>query len=144
MVRVNIIDPACLADQHLVAEYDEILMLLGYVRRYPERDSARGGIPNRYCLGKGHIMFFKDKLVYLKRRHELLKAEMRKRGFRPTKTIDLGEFPPALRNDWTPYEEDKKIIRARIIEKLRKKQGYYRYHGEVRSTGFLVGLICKS
>ena len=36
MVRINLVEPKKLADQHLIAEYDEILMLLGYVRRYPE------------------------------------------------------------------------------------------------------------
>jgi hypothetical protein len=34
MVRVNLISPSKLADQHLIAEYDEILMLLGYVHRF--------------------------------------------------------------------------------------------------------------
>ena len=58
MVRINLINPRYLADQHLIAEYDEILMLLGYVKRYPKIDD----IPTNYCLGKGHIRFFKDKI----------------------------------------------------------------------------------
>ena len=78
MVRVNLISPKLLSDQHLIAEYNEILMLLGYVRKYPKLV----GIPKDYCLGKGHILFFKDKLGYLKERHELLKKEMRIRGFK--------------------------------------------------------------
>ena len=73
MVRVNLIHPKSLADQHLIAEYDEILMLLGYVRRYPKKEN----IPEKYTLGKGHIKFFKDKLLYLKKRHELIKEEMK-------------------------------------------------------------------
>ena len=42
MVRVNIINPNKLADQHLIAEYNEILMLLGYVRKYPKEDGTFG------------------------------------------------------------------------------------------------------
>ena len=74
MVRVNLIPPRKLADQHLIAEYNEILMLLGYVRKYPMTEE----IPKNYCLGKGHIKFFKNKLLYLKKRHENLKNEMKK------------------------------------------------------------------
>lgn len=50
MVRVNLIDPKFLSDQHIIAEYDEILMLISYIRRSKIRDD----IPKRYCLGKGH------------------------------------------------------------------------------------------
>gem|GEM_PF-6983141 len=35
LVRVNLLPPRVLADQHLVAEYREIFMLLGHVRKYP-------------------------------------------------------------------------------------------------------------
>lgn len=140
MVRINLLPPRALADQHLVAEYDEILMLLGYVRRYPSHGPA---IPPTYRLGKGHILFFKDKLLYLKKRHELLKAEMRKRGFVPTVTIDLDEFPPALRRDWRPKEDDFAIIRARIAEKLKKKPEWYRYYGEHKPLGFYLDLLVQ-
>jgi len=142
MVRVNLINPKSLADQHLVAEYDEILMLLGYVRRYPE--VKPGEIPKTFTLGKGHIKFFKDKILYLKKRHECLKDEMRKRGFVPEKTINTNEFSKALVNDWVPNKQDKEIIKARIIEKLRKKPAYYRYYGEYVGEKILVDLIKKS
>ena len=76
MVRINLINPKKLADQHLVAEHNEILMLLGYVRKHP----MCLNIPETYCLGRGHIKFFKNKLLYLKKRHELIKKEMIKRA----------------------------------------------------------------
>lgn len=137
MVRINLLDPKVLADQHLVAEYDEILMLLGYVKRYPKPE----GIPERYTLGKGHMKFFKDKLLYLKKRHELLKKEMRQRDFVPKKTIILSGFPKGLRNDWKPRKDDFSIIKERIIWKLRKKPGYYRYFGEYKNIEFFVEKI---
>ena len=140
MVRINLIDPALLADQHLVAEYDEILMLLGHVRKCAmDKD-----VPISYCLGKGHIKFFKDKLGYLKKRHERLKKEMRKRGFKPVREIDLSEFDPGLRNDWRPSRKDIDIIKRRISEKIRKKPGFYRYYGEHRPVGFFLGLLKKA
>ena len=109
MVRINLIEPKKLTDQHLVAEYNEILMLFGYVKKHPETYE----IDHDYCLGKGHIRFFKDKLLYLKKRHELIKEEMHRRGFQKNKTINLNNFPKNLRNDWKPKQEGFKIIKRR-------------------------------
>ncbi len=83
MVRINLINPRYLSDQHLIAEYDEILMLLGYVKKYSILKLEE--IPKKYCFGEGHIKFFKNKLLYLKRRHELIKKEMQNRGFKTNK-----------------------------------------------------------
>ncbi|MBW2992799.1 pyrimidine dimer DNA glycosylase/endonuclease V, partial [Candidatus Woesearchaeota archaeon] len=110
MVRVNIINPKRLADQHLIAEYNEILMLIAHARKHPKLND----IPSDYCLGKGHIRFFKNKLLYLKKRHELLKKEMRKRGFKAEKTVKLN-FNKELLNDWKPKKEDKACIKKRLI-----------------------------
>ncbi|MGV8172230.1 MAG: pyrimidine dimer DNA glycosylase/endonuclease V [Candidatus Woesearchaeota archaeon] len=145
MVRINIINPKALTDQHLIAEYDEMLMLLGYVERYPDIKiiNGRSEIPERYTLNKGHMKFFKDKLKYLKRRHELLKSEMRKRGFKPIKSIDLHKYPKALHNDWKPRMDDFKIIIDRITWKINKKPEYYRYYGKYRDKDFLIGLLNK-
>jgi hypothetical protein len=53
MVRVNLVQPEMLADQHLIAEYNEILMLTAYIRTHPET----ADLPKHYCLGKGHMRF---------------------------------------------------------------------------------------
>jgi deoxyribonuclease (pyrimidine dimer) len=129
MVRINIINPRRLADQHLIAEYNEILMLLGYVKQYPKEEN----LPENYVLGKGHIKFFKNKLLYLKERHEKLKNEMRERGFKANKTINLDEFPQNLINSWKSSKKDEIIIVSRIMEKINKKPNYYRYYGENKS-----------
>lgn len=137
MVRINLIEPSKLADQHLVAEYDEILMLLGYIRKHPLNQD----IPKEYCLGKGHMKFFKNKLKYIHHRHELLKIEMRKRNFKTNITIDLNQFPKELINDWKAKPKDYKIIKQRIKEKLRLKPEYYRYYGEYKESEIFLKLI---
>lgn len=137
MVRINLIGPERLADQHLIAEYNEMLMLLGYVRKHPEPI----GIPERYTLGKGHIKFFKDKLLYIKKRHELIKTEMKKRDFQANKTIGLDEFNKDLANDWRPDHNDIRIITSRLIEKLNLKPDYYNYYGRKRGKDFFIGLL---
>ena len=137
MVRVNLVNPEKLSDQHLIAEYNEILMLASYIKRYPELKN----VPERYCLGKGHMTFFKDKLSYLKRRHENLKVEMRRRGFRAAKSVNLSFFSRANKGEWKPREDDVDIITKRIISKLLLKPSYYRYCGERKRVDFFVGLL---
>ncbi|MFH1211927.1 MAG: pyrimidine dimer DNA glycosylase/endonuclease V [Candidatus Woesearchaeota archaeon] len=139
MVRINLIDPKLLADQHLIAEYNEILMLLGYARKFPEPGNA----PLQYCLGKGHIVFFKDKLLYLKERHESISDEMKKRGFRPEKKISLKEFDIGLQNSWKPAKADREIIKARLIEKINKKPEFYRYCGKYYRPEFFISMTKK-
>lgn len=139
MVRVNLIKPSSLTDQHLVAEYLEILMLLGYVKKHPSLE----GIPSEYTLGKGHIKFFKNKLRYLQRRHEMVKKEMKKRGFKTDKSVKIGRFKKELCRDWRPKENDKRIIKKRLSEKIRMKPSYYKYYGEKKSKTFYLNLIKK-
>ena len=139
MVRINLINPKRLADQHLIAEYNEILMLLGHVKKYPKLNV----VPPKYTLGKGHIIFFKNKLEYLKKRHELIKVEMGYRGFKASKFINLNKFNKKLVNDWKPSKEDIKIIKKRLISKLTLKPDFYKYYKKHRSKTFLIGLIKK-
>jgi deoxyribonuclease (pyrimidine dimer) len=139
MVRVNLINPKKLTDQHLIAEYDEILMLFGYVKKYPEL----GKIPSKYTLGKGHMLFFKNKLKYLKKRHELIKKEMKKRGFNANKTIKLNQFNKKLIHDWRPSSSDKWTIKKRLISKIKLKPKFYKYYGEKKSKKFFIDLIKK-
>lgn len=137
MVRINLISPEKLADQHLIAEYNEILMLVGYVRKYPLLE----GIPLKYCLGKGHVRFFKDKLGYLKERHDLLKKEMKKRGFQAGKTVGLRGFGLRYRNSWKPLAEDFDCVKSRIKEKILLKPDFYRYYCRKESPRFFFSLL---
>ncbi|MEM4260026.1 MAG: pyrimidine dimer DNA glycosylase/endonuclease V [Candidatus Woesearchaeota archaeon] len=138
MVRINLINPEHLADQHLIAEYNEILMLFGYIRKYPKLNKD---IPEKYCLGEGHILFFKDKLIYLKKRYNAIKKEMKKRGFRAEKSINIKSIPKILLKDWNPNKNDYEIIKKRIITKIKKKPGYYSYCGIKRKKEFFINLL---
>lgn len=137
MVRVNLIEPKKLTDQHLIAEYNEILMLAGYAKKYPSLD----GIPETYKLGPGHIKFFKNKLRYLKQRHEKIKREMKSRGFKTNKSLLLENFPASLKKSWSPEDKDFKVIKTRISQKIKLKPDYYRYYREKRTERFLLNLL---
>ena len=137
MVRINLIDPHKLADQHLIAEYNEILMLFGYVSKHPKPK----GIPQNYRLGPGHIKFFKDKLLYLKDRHEEIAEEMKSRGFNPKVKVDLSPYDIALLNNWSPNAHDIEIIQKRLLDKIFEKVDFYRYYGEKKKPEFFEKLI---
>ena len=137
MVRVNIINPRCLTDQHLVAEYLEILMLVSYVKKHPDT----GEIPKDYRLGKGHILFFKNKLLYLKKRHEQLKKEMKRRGFKTAKTLSLRGCKKSFMKGWRPKPKDKEIIKKRLIARIRQKPSFYKYCKQKKTKEFLVNLV---
>ncbi len=138
MVRINLIDPKNLADQHLIAEYNEILMLIGHLKKHGVKSDP---VPESYCLGKGHITFFKNKLLYLKKRHGLIKNEMRNRGFKTNKKLEISKYSKKLKNDWKPEKRDYETIKKRLMEKINSKPNHYRHYGEHKDKKFFINLI---
>ncbi len=132
MARINAgINPKYLSDQHLIAESVEITMITGTLRK--DRYKIKGQVPDEYCLGKGHINFFKPRVVYLWHRLHEVNMEMKKRGFNPGTSIDLFEFNGLLPSkSFEPTFKDTCIVRQRIIERLKSpmkaKQNFHRYY----------------
>ena len=139
MVRVDIINPRNLTDQHLIAEYKEIIMLVSYVKKHPETSLDK--IPEHYLLGTGHILFFKNKLLYLKKRFEKIKQEMKRRGFKAARDINVSQFSENLRKDWHASKEDKEIIKKRLIERIKLKPGWYSYYRKKKPLKFYIDLV---
>jgi len=135
MVRINLLNPKFLSDQHLIAEYNEILILVGQSQKFPKTKTE---IPTEYCLGKGHITFFKNKFRYLEERFEEIKIEMKKRNFNPQKNFPKHDFPST---NWFPEEKDKKKIKKRILEKISLKPKWYRHYGENKNLKFWKEMI---
>jgi deoxyribonuclease (pyrimidine dimer) len=126
MVRINLIEPKLLADQHLVAEYHEIGMLLGYIRKHPKVEN----IPEEFDLGEGHIKFFKNKVGYLKERSGKLRKEMKRRGFVVKVNFDFSIYKgKEYYVNWKPTRFNYKVIIERISERLMEKPDWYRYKG---------------
>lgn len=138
MVRVNIINSRNLTDQHLVAEYLEIIMLVSYVKKHPSLEC----IPEKYCLGRGHIKFFKNKLKYLKKRHEELKKEMKKRGFKARKILKI-RLTKKYMQDYKPTKKDKEVIKKRLIQKINMKPDFYRYYRKKLHKNTLIKIVKK-
>lgn len=78
-------------------------------------------IPDKFCLGKGHVSWFYNKLGYLLNRYKKLYQECLRRGYNVQNYETAWDgVPEELMGDYEPTEEDKKLIVERIISKLKK------------------------
>lgn len=123
MTRINIIDPTALCDQHLLAEHRELT-------RIPNDIVSRNGkVPlstaTGYLLGIGHVTFFRDKLLFLKRRYDALHQECLDRGFNVTsKWPQEIEKHTDLWNDYEVTPQDIALNMTRIHERMPEKPRY--------------------
>lgn len=116
MTRINVgINPKELSTKHLIAEHREIKRIPNAIKN--GRFSMEGK-PDRFTLGKGHVKFFYDKLLYLKKRYATIHAECVDRGFNVTDFSEsfLG-IPERHMGDYQPTEEDIATIKQRIKER---------------------------
>ncbi|MEI7509293.1 MAG: pyrimidine dimer DNA glycosylase/endonuclease V [Flavobacterium sp.] len=119
MTRINAsIPPAELTNKHLLAEHREIKRIPNCVAKGKYN---LNNIPTEFKLGKGHVSFFYNKLLYLKTRYEQLYKECVNRNFNVTYYGGCWEnLPQELMNDYVPTENDNLIIKQRIQERLQK------------------------
>jgi deoxyribonuclease (pyrimidine dimer) len=124
MTRINVIPPSELTREHLIAEYREIMRLPNNLKKSLSRSIPfdMKEIPPEYVLGKGHVKFFYNKMLFLQTRFESLVNEMTVRGYTANFT-DSSIFVPddkRFYNDYTPDSRAIKINKSRITERLKK------------------------
>jgi len=119
MTRINVgIPPAELTNQHLIAEHREIKRIPNCIAKGKYN---MDGIPDKFKLGTGHVKFFYNKLLHLKKRYIRLYEECIKRGFNVQNYIGAWDnVPKELMNDYKVRANDIRIIRERINEKLNR------------------------
>lgn len=121
MTRINAGIPVeTLHYKHLLAEAREIIRVPNTVK---SGKAVVKNIPTTFTLGKGHVKFFYDKLLFLKSRYIQLYQECLKRGYKPTNFVSAWDGAPiGLMNDWTPTEECVFLLNERISERLEGMQ----------------------
>lgn len=135
MTRINLVPPIELYDQHLIAEYREIRMLVALLRRafHGVRGVSSDRIPKRFTLNRGHVLFFANKGRYIAKRYRQVWREMRRRGFAPRYLqINTGVWPCGYFQDWQPDRIDFALIRTRIAARVAQKPKWYRYTNPVK------------
>lgn len=136
MTRINSnVDPKQLMDQHLMAEYRELPMVLASLRRSLKTQSEREvlkKIPPKFTLNTGHVTFFYNKITFLRNRYDRLVNELHNRGYNldQSRTLDLSGIPSKFFNDWTATPADDAVLEQRIKEKIAMKPSWYKYYGK--------------
>lgn len=133
MTRINLVPPAELMDQHLFAEFREIKMVPKALARSLKARGLYGvlkAIPPVFTLNTGHVMFFYNKGLYLRKRYNQLQLELYKRdiNFNYDSPLDPDRVwyaQDALNQDYAPTLEALAIIRKRIAEKIAMKPTWY-------------------
>jgi deoxyribonuclease (pyrimidine dimer) len=125
VTRINLVPPAELVDLHLLAEYRELPRVFSLVEKRAVRGTTpdRMQLPTEFCLGKGHVRFFYDKLLWLSWRQIALVNELMRRDydpqFRENMRVTYQHIPSIWWNDWQPTETDVALSRQRIEERLK-------------------------
>ena len=143
MTRINLVDPAELADQHLFAEFREIKMVPKALSRSLKAHGVHGvvqRVPAEFTLNTGHVMFFYNKGRYLRKRYNQLRIELVNRSINfnlesPLDPDQVYSTSPALNYDYVPTPEALAIIRKRIAEKIAMKPAWYRWSNNYHACG---------
>jgi len=130
MTRINTIPVRELTDQHLMAEYRELPMIMASARR----SNPLNYVPTtQYTLNKGHVKFFFNKKNYLEQRYSDLIKELKYRGFNidpSSRTVDFSILDKFQQVNWQPNQESLNINRSRIFDRISDKPNWYRYFGK--------------
>ncbi len=146
MTRINLVHPSDLADQHLFSEWREIKRIVPAALRSLKSQSIfeiHEKICSHYTLNIGHVIFFYDKLLFLKNRFNILTDECYQRGFNITPFVFENEDYTQVYNrvgqvSWKPTKADIQVNIDRISQRLNERPDWYRYYGDVYSPDFFI------
>lgn len=124
MTRINLVHPTTLIRQHLVAEYRELPRVFTLAERHWLSGKPMPRV-STYRLGPGHLLFFYDKLAFLRKRHFELREEMRRRGYKAN--IDCSwsgiHLPDRYQGEWYPGPTEIVTSRLRINQREAEISG---------------------
>jgi deoxyribonuclease (pyrimidine dimer) len=124
-----------LMDQHLMAEYRELPMVIAALKRSLRTQPVNTvliKIPNSFTLNSGHVTFFYNKLTFLSKRYDRLVIELKERGYKldSERKLDFTGIPEVFFRDWQARDKDNLLVEARINEKIQMKPQWYKYYGK--------------
>lgn len=116
MTRINIgIDPSLIKSKMLLAEAREIKRIPNTIK---SGKAVIKDIPETFRMWVGHVKFFYNKLGYLLKRYNEIKAECTRRWYNLTDYSGAWDgIPSNLMNDYIPTIADIKIITQRLQER---------------------------
>lgn len=131
MTRINSAIPVkLLTDEHLLAEHREIKRL-PYNLQHAIKSGSINKIPKDFCLGKGHVLFFLDKMRFVYNRYINIHGELINRGYSVMLFSDnFNSVPPEYFNDYIITDKERLLlidrIKERILNSPKKSWHYYK------------------
>lgn len=132
-MRINVINPRYLTDNHLVAEYRETKMATHYYSRSTQTKKGidPSKISSRYTLNTGHAYMWFDKFGYIDKRFQAILDEMTRRGFQTNfRELNFQNIPSSAFGDFVPDAKDIRINLDRILIRIADKPIWYKYEGQ--------------
>lgn len=131
MTRINAsIQPYELSNSMLFAEYREIKRVGNKVKN--NKYNFNNPAPTSFTLNTGHELFFRDKILYLKRRSDALYIECLKRGINAEDYSECYEnIPSHLFNDWRETKNSRELLKERINLRLTESKQIIRFYDKV-------------
>lgn len=150
MTRINsAIDPKNLTDEHLMAEHRELKRIPNAVIRQALSSGLKPNKVEKFTLGKGHVLFFYDKLAFLYRRYVDIHKECHLRGIRvmnfSDSFMDAKNLAPSCWHDYKPTDEEYDLLIERITQRIRESPKLcFRHFGDIISKITAINLLKDS
>lgn len=131
MTRINAsIKPKELTNSMLFAEYREIKRIPNKLKS--GKYSSKSKIPEKFTLNTGHELYFKNKILYLKKRSDALYEELKRRKYNVEDYSSCYEnIPKEYYNDWQETVESRRLLKERINERLINSKVPLRYYDKI-------------
>lgn len=146
MTRINSAISVCsLTDEHLLAEHREIKRLPACFEKAKSCGSL-SKIPQSFCLGKGHVLFFMDKAKFTLDRYKAIYTECVRRGFNVENYSKNWNIIVDFKywNDYYPTEEERVLLVERITERITDSgKACFHYEGKTISKDEAILSLSK-
>lgn len=120
---ISLVHPSYLSDSHLLCEFQSLKRLLTLAVKHHNRfKKLPNNIPQEYCTGQGHLLFFYNKLGWVIDRIECVSSELGARGYAIVYK-DIKNYANLFARKWlsrewlsayTPTHEDIYLSMARL------------------------------
>lgn len=130
MTRINSAIPVkYLIDEMLLAEHREIKRLPSVLSKAVQCNSL-SKIPNKFCLGTGHVKFFLNKMLFIFNRYKVVRNECILREFNITDySSNILNIDDQYMNDYIPTKDEFNLLKERITERINtSNKQYFRYY----------------
>lgn len=129
-----------LTDEHLFAEQRELKMLPSLFKRIGFKSLNKS--PNKFTLGKGHMLFGLYRPTYILNRYNQVFNECIKRGYKIEYEGWRWDVYKEFKKDYIETGEEKYILIERITERIKNSpKKYFHYNHNRISKDSAISIL---